>query len=109
VLLKNLFWTIFGLRPFLGRVPAKIKNKCNEFFICFFYFRKNKNIFRKLKYVIPRQIFWRIRICFQNLKTFTKSGVISFLRLRAKIGTLESYKPIFLLEDEVKIFSKISV
>jgi hypothetical protein len=39
-------------------------------------------------------------------KTFTKSGVISFLRLRAKIGTLASYKPIFLLEDEVKLFFK---
>jgi hypothetical protein len=34
------------------------------------------------------------------------SGVISYLRLGAKIGTLASYKPIFLLEDEVKFFPK---
>ena len=64
---------------------------------------KNKNIFRKTKYGIPHQIFWRIRICFQNEKIFTKSGVISFLRLSAKIDTLASYKLIFLLEDEVML------
>jgi hypothetical protein len=37
-----------------------------------------------------------------------KSGVISDLRLRAKIGRFVSHKPTFFLEDEVKKFSKIS-
>jgi hypothetical protein len=37
------------------------------------------------------------------------SGVISCLRLKAKIGKYAYYKPIFYLEDEGKIFSKISV
>jgi hypothetical protein len=36
------------------------------------------------------------------------SGVISGLRLRAKIGKFASHKPTFFLEDEVKNFSKIS-
>jgi hypothetical protein len=65
MLLKTYFGTFLAnLETFLGQVPAKIKNKSNEFF----YLEKNKNIFRKIKYVIPHQIFWRIRICFQNEK-----------------------------------------
>jgi hypothetical protein len=107
-----LLTTYFGpylanLETFLGRVPTKIKKKISIFF-CFFYLEKNKNIFRKTKYGIPHQIFWRIRICFQNEKIFTMSGVISCLRLKAKIGKYAYYKPIFFLEDEDKIFSKIS-
>jgi len=36
------------------------------------------------------------------------SGVISCLRLKAKIGKYAYYKPIYFLEDEGKMFSKIS-
>ncbi len=46
-------------------------------FKIFFYFEKNKKIYRKSKYVIPNQISWRIRICFQNEKIFTMSGVLN--------------------------------
>jgi hypothetical protein len=105
VLLKTYFGPFLAnLETLLGRLPVKIKKNAMNFFCL----EKNKNIFRKPKYVIPHQIFWIIRICFQNEKIFTKSGVISFLRYRAKIGTLASYKPTFKIEDGVKIFSKNS-
>ena len=71
----------------------------------FFNLEKNKNNFRKTKYDIPHQIFWKIRICFQNEKIFTMSGVISCLRVRAEIGKFASHKPKCFLEDEVIIFS----
>ena len=94
-------------RLFQVEFQQKLKKNQKIFFVLF-NLEKNKNIFRKTKYVIPHQIFWRIRICFQNEKIFTMPGVISWLRLKAKIGKYAYYKPIFFLEDEDKIFSKIS-
>ncbi len=96
-----------NLETFLVRVPAKLKKNPIIFFVSL-NLEKNKNKFRKTKYVIPHQIFWRIRICFQNEYIFTESGVISGLRLRAKIAKFASHKSSFFLEYEIKKFSKMS-